>query len=208
MPRLPDLESFTLTREANKADAISVSKEVRLAPALLFLLMFSLPTLAQGLPDKIRGYKVHQDKVLVDPQTVESNVIVKIGEPEVADIELAGITFEFPAEFTAPEQSGKVDRIAFYDIRVNGIAVQSEGYLYKFEFRMGEEIALSKPVRFFLPAYGVVKAAWKEVTESRAEWQITGRVFVFGRFRRYGFYHKRVVPIDLNLTIKNPLHRK
>ena len=46
------------------------------------------------------------------------------------------------------------------------------------------------------------------MTDTRTEWIVTGRVFVFGKFRRYGLYHKRVVPIDLNLTIKNPLHVK
>ena len=197
-----------MTREPNTSDATSVSQEGRLAPAFFVLLVFAINSLGQALPEKIRGYKVYHDKVSVNTHNETSEDLLKIGEPEIVDIELAGVTFELPAEFTAPNQSGKVERITFHDIRVNGIALQSDGYLYKFEFRKGEKLTLPKPVRFFLPAYGVAKAAWQEVTESRAEWKVTGRVFVFGKFRRLGFYHKRVVPIDLNLTIKNPLHEK
>ena len=41
--------------------------------------------------------------------------------------------------------------------------------------------------------------------DSQAEWTVSGRVFVFGRFRRFGIYHKRVVPVDFQIKIKNPL---
>jgi hypothetical protein len=96
--------------------------------------------------------------------------------------------------------------ITFHDLTVNGIKVEPEDYTHKFEFKRGEKAVVPKPVRIFIPTSAVVKAAWKEMTESRAEWTVTGRVFIFGKFRRYGFYHKRVVPIDLSLTIKNPTH--
>ena len=197
-----------MTREPKTSDAFSVSQEGRLAPAFLLVFLLAVPTFSQDLPDKIRGYKVYRDKALINTQTQGSDAAISIGEPEVVDVELTGITFELPAEFTASGQSGRVEMIAFHDLRVNGIKVEPEEYTHGFEFRKGGQVTVPKPVRIFVPASGVVKAMWNEMTDTRLEWTITGRVFVFGRFRRYGFYHKRVVPIDLNLTIRNPLREK
>ncbi|MEQ1762928.1 MAG: hypothetical protein ABL984_07280 [Pyrinomonadaceae bacterium] len=197
-----------MTRVANTPDATNVSREGRLAPAVFLLFLLSLSVFSQELPDKIRGYKVYRDKVSVNASTGGSDAAIKIGEPEVVDVSLTGITFELPAEFTTSAQSGKVEMVSFHDLKVNGIKVEPAEYTYKFEFRKGEKVVVPQPVRIFVPTSGLVKAAWQEMTEKRADWVVTGRLFVFGRFRRYGFYHKRVVPIDLNLTIKNPLHEK
>jgi hypothetical protein len=131
-----------------------------------------------------------------------------VAEPDLVDVSLNGITFELPAEFTTSGQSGRVEMVTFHDLKVNGIEVEPEEYTHKLEFRKGEKVVVPQPVRIFVPASGLVKAAWREMAEKRTEWIVTGRVFVFGKFRRYGFYHKRVVPIDLDLTIKNPLHQK
>lgn len=186
------------------------SKEGGLAPVSLFLLLLlpALPAHSQNLPDKIRGYKVYQDKVSVNASVTDSDAAIDIGEPEIVDVSLSGIIFELSAEFMTTSQSGKVDMVLFHDLRVNGIKVEPEEYIHKFEFRKGEKVIVPNPVRIFVPASGLVKAAWQEMTKERDNWTVTGRVFVFGKFRRYGFYHKRVVPIDLSLTIKNPLHKK
>jgi hypothetical protein len=175
-----------------------------LVPAL-FVCLLSFSAFTQPLPDKIRGYKVHRDKISVNTTLSDAGAAVRVGDPELADVSLTGITLELPAEFTAKYQSGKVEMITFQDLRVNGIKVEAEDYNYKFEFEKGKKVLVPKPVRVFIPASGVVKAAWQEMTESKSEWSVSGRVFVFGRFRRYSFYHKRVVPIDVVLTIKNPL---
>lgn len=177
----------------------------RVLPAL-FLLLLAVSVFSQELPDKIHGYKVYRDKVSVNTSTEGSDAAVRVGDPELADISLTGITLELPAEFTAAYQSGKVEIITFHNLKVNGIRVEPDDYAHKFEFRKGEKVVVPKPVRIFIPTSNLVKAAWQEMTESKAEWTVTGRVFVFGKFRRYGFYHKRVVPIDLSIMIKNPTH--
>ncbi|HEX6279700.1 MAG TPA: hypothetical protein VFZ49_06740 [Pyrinomonadaceae bacterium] len=177
----------------------------RLVPVLFLLLLVS-GALSQELPDKIRGYKVHREKISVNAKSASADASVKVGDPEVVDLSLSGITFELPAEFIAAKQSGKVEMVTFHDLRVNGIKVEPEEYSHPFEFRKGEFLKLPQPVRILLPTSGAVKAAWNEMTESKSEWTVTGRVFVFGKFRKFGFYHKRVVPIDIELTIKNPLN--
>ena len=177
-----------------------------LVPAFFVLFFTAVSGHAQQLPDKIRGYKVYRDAVSVN--STASDASIHIGEPAIVDVALNGITLELPVEFTTSAQSGKVEMVSFHDLKVNGINVEPEEYSHEFEFRKGEKVIIPKPVRILVPASGLVKAAWQELTEKRSEWVVTGRVFVFGRFRRYGFYHKRVVPIDFNFTFKNPLHQK
>ena len=175
-----------------------------IVPALFVLLSFVFAAHAQDLPDKIRGYKVYRGKVAVNADTANPDAAIHVGDPELADISLSGITLEFPAEFTAPYQSGKVELVTFHDLKVNGISVEFEDYSRRFEFKKGEKVTIPKSVRIFVPASGVVKAAWREMTNTRREWAVTGRAFVFGRFRRFGIDHKRVVPIDINLAVRNP----
>lgn len=177
--------------------------------ALPFLFIAAASAYSQDLPKEIRGYKVHREKVTVSAvkSTPESpsEAFVKIGDPKLFELDVTGLTFELPAEITSAKQSGKIDFLTFNDIKVNAISVDIDEYRHPFEFKKGELVSLPKPARIFLPITGLAQAVWKEMRDSKPEWTVAGRVFVFGRFRRYGFYHKRVVPIDFEIKIKNPL---
>ena len=184
---------------------------VRQAVSLSLLVLIFLSTAAnsQDRPDKKRGYKVHADKISVSTggpsETPHTDASVKIGEPTLVEASLTGITFELRAEVLSAKQSGKVDFLAFHDVKVNGISVNVEEYSYPFSFKKGETVALPKPARIFLPATGMLQAAWSEMRNSKEDWTVTGRVFVFGKFRKFGMYHKRVVSVDFEIKIKNPL---
>ena len=178
----------------------------------LFLVLFAVfaagDLFGQKLPEKIRGYRVHKEAIVLTaagPDKKQKSPAVSAGEPEVKDVEVSGISFEIPLEFTAPEQSGKVEFITVHDLRVNGIPVDVEEYRSPFAFKKNEVVVLPAPLTVFVPAPRILQAAWSEIRDSKAEWKITGRVFIFGKFRRFGFYHKRVVPVDLDLMIPNPL---
>jgi hypothetical protein len=182
---------------------------VILSSAVLILLFFQ-PVFSQNLPKKIRGYKVYNAQVIVSSKTgmyfpVVHEASVDIGKPEVADISLTGITIEVPAEIYASHQSGKVHFLTFQDFRINGLTVDIEEYREPFSFKEDQATALPKPARIFLRADRILKAAWKEMTESADEWLVTGRVFVFGKFKKMGVSFKRVVPVDVVVKIKNPL---
>ena len=183
-----------------------------LFPVLFLLAVFSLQSsFAQNLPNEIRGYKVHRETVRVicngsDPSNkAGAEAIVKIHKPRLIDVSLSGVSFEFSPEISAMEQSGRVDFMTFHDFRVNGIPVEVEEYTEAFPFRKNEPLMLPKPARAFLPTHRILQAAWKEMKESEKEWTVTGRVFVFGTFKKYGFSFKRVVPVDISVKITNPL---
>ena len=184
---------------------------------ICILFLFSSFAAAQNLPDKIRGYKVYKAKISVKSQTVknsdtaksetanEPEAFVKVGEPELADVSLTGVTFELSAEIDAIKQSGTVDFLTFKDFRVNDLAVSVEEYKESFAIRKNQPVTLPKPVKLFVGTGQTLRGALEEFRNSKEEWTITGTVFVFGQFKKSFLKFKRVVPIQVSLKIKNPL---
>jgi len=181
----------------------------------IFLLSFHSNIPAQDLPDKIRGYKVHKAKIAVKTEREKTEnskdkdkneAFVKINDPEVFDVSLTGITFELEAELSSIEQSGTVDFLTFHDFRVNGLRVSVEEYNESFDFKKNETVILLKSFKIFLGTGQALSGALKEIKDSKKEWRVTGRVFVFGQFKKSFLKFKRVVPIDIDILIKNPLN--
>lgn len=179
---------------------------------VLFILLLSFTVgKSQELPKEIRGYKVYRAKISVknkiekNDKPDESETFVKIGEPEITDVSLTGITLEIPAEIEPQAQNGTVDFMTFKDFRVNDLAVDVEEYKESFRLEKNKIVRLPKPIKVFLATTQTLRGAVKEFKESKTEWTITGRIFVFGHFKKSFLTFKRVVPIEINLKIKNPL---
>ena len=182
---------------------------------LLVLLLFPTSNAQENLPDKIRGYKVHKANVSVKtydqkPENPENDkntkeAFVLINEPELSSVGLTGITFKLTAEFETLDQSGKVHFMTFRDFRVNGIAVDIEEYKESFKFKKKKKIELPKPFEIFVSTPQTLFGAVRELGDSKEKWRVTGRVFVFGKFKKAGFKFKRVVPVDIDIEIDNPV---
>jgi hypothetical protein len=174
-------------------------------------LIFVLSLKAQDLPGEIRGYKVHRAKISVQTETDKNNpqedfsVVVKFDKPKLVKVSPLGATFEVSGEMTVFEQSGKIDFLAFKDFRVNGLKIEIEEYKESFEIEKNKPARLQKPFKIFVSTAQSIKGGLKEIFRSETQWQVTGRVFVFGKFKKIGFKFKRVVPVDVNLKIINPL---
>lgn len=185
----------------------------RFGLCLCVILFLTISVFTQDLPDKIRGYKVFKADIAVknsaekSAKSDKSEAFVKVGEPVLADVSLTGITFELSAELEAISENGSVDFLAFEDFRVNGLAVEVEEYKNPFSFKKNEPLVLPKPTRIFLSTTQTLRGAYKEIKDSKEEWLVTGRVFVFGKFKKFGFSFKRVIPVEINLKIKNPLRQ-
>lgn len=172
------------------------------------------------MPNEIRGYKVYNAKISVKNQSDRnsksskgvtkdsSEAFVKVGEPEVVDVSLTGVTLELSVEIDALEQSGTVDFLTFKDFRVNGLAVNVEEYRESFVFKKNQIITLPKPIKLFIGTGQTLRGAVNEMRDSKEEWAVTGTVFVFGRFKKSFLKFKRVVPVEVNIKIKNPITSK
>jgi hypothetical protein len=195
----------------NRRKSFNPSRDACFARVLFLVLLSFTFAEAQDLPKQIRGYKVYQTKISVKNQTEKngatdkSETFVKIGEPEIADVSLAGITLEIPAEIVSSAQSGTIDFVTFQDFRVNDLAVDIEEYRESFRLEKNKVALLPKPIKIFLGTNQTLRGVSKELKESKQEWTVTGKVFVFGRFKKSFLKFKRVVPVEINLKIKNPL---
>ena len=175
------------------------------------VLLFSLIINGQDLPKEIRGYKVYQAKISVKNQTEKngapdkSETFVKIGEPEITDVSLTGITLEISAKIESSSQSGTIDFLTFQDFRADNLPVEVEEYRESFRLEKNKTTILPKPIKFFLNTKQTLRGAFKEMKESKEEWTVKGKIFVFGRFKKSFLKFKRVVPIEINFKIKNPL---
>lgn len=163
---------------------------------------------SQDLPQKIRGYKVYRTNIAVLPADAvdakRADVLVKLSSPTLKSIGIRGMTVEAAAEITSLGKGGIVDRLSFHDFTVNGIAVEIEDQAPRLKFKKNLPVQLS-PVAVRIGPLGSAKATLRELTDAQTEWRITGTVLVFGRFRRFGFTFKRVIPIPIDLTLVNPL---
>lgn len=171
---------------------------------------------AQDFPDEIRGYKVHRAKIVVrnvsdrdltEDERKEIEAFARVTEPKLTDKALSGLTFEISAEIDPLEHKGTVDFLMFRDLKVNGLAVSVADYENPFEFKKKEPIKLPKPISVFLPTGQALRGAVGEIRDSKSQWTVTGTVFVFGRFKKWGLKFKRVVPVEINLTIANPVRK-
>jgi len=193
---------------------LKISASLRLCGLIL---LFAFGIFAQNLPDEIRGYKVHNAKISVTNKTDKpenkdekdkSEAFARLTEPDLTDTSLTGLTFEISAEIDPLEYKGKVDFLTFKDFKVNGLNVEIEEYTNSFEFKKKQAITLPQPIKIFLGSGQALKGALGEIRNSKEEWTVTGTVFVFGRFKKWGFNVKRVVPVEVNVKIKNPLKEK
>lgn len=166
---------------------------------------------AQDYPKEIRGYKVYKTKITVKNEGDKtdkkdnSEAYITVTEPTVEDVSLTGVTLEASAEISAVEQSGKIDFLTFKDFRVNGLKVDIEEYRDSFSFEKNKPIKLPRPVKVFVGTGQSLIGAIGEMRAPKDEWTVTGTVFVFGKFKKMGFNFKRVIPVEVNIKIKNPL---
>jgi hypothetical protein len=190
---------------ANKIIYLSVA---RLRPGTLVFLVLAavFPVASQELPDKIRGYRVHGEKVSVSNVRPEKGgTILVLSEPEITSVSLTGVTLAVSGAVESAGYEGRVEMLMFRDFRVNGVAVEISEFNEPFPLSKKGRTELPGRAIAFIPTTSIARAAWKEWSGSNAEWVVTGKVFVFGRFKKFGFSFKRVVPVDVRLMIKNPL---
>jgi hypothetical protein len=174
-------------------------------------------TQTRTYPDKIRGYKVERTVVEIkkpNGQTNDANTdadvdsLITLGDPKVARVTPLGITFEVPIVVAAVKQSGHVEFLVFEDMTVNGRSVGIDEYQHEFDLPNKKPATLKSPLRIYIHLPNALLAALGEWTESKETWPVTGRVYVFGKFKKSIFSFKRVVPVELNMTMKNPLKEK
>ena len=201
-------------------------KNTKLA-CLLLLFITSLTALAQtrSYPKEIRGYKIERTAIEIKKpeesktrssnntvQTEEQNAsdsdvdaLIRFGKPQLARVTPLGITFKVPIVVAPVTQKGRVDFLMFEDMSVNDTSVQIDEYHRAFDLPNKKPLTLRDPLSFYIYLPSAVLAAIGDWSNSKTMWPVTGRVYVFGKFKKGLFSFKRCVPVELNLTMRNPL---
>ena len=165
-------------------------------------------------PKEIRGYKVERARVELkkrkgakeeSSEDVDHEELLQLGEPRVSRITPLGITLEVPVTVAAVKQGGQVDFLTFEDMSVNGTPVTVNEYHHSFDLPSRDPLTLPEPMTIYINAPRALLGAIGEWSQPKDVWTVSGRVYVFGRFKKFLFNFKRVVPVELNLSFKNPL---
>ena len=133
--------------------------------------------------------------------------LITFGAPSVARVTPLGITLNIPMVVAPIKQSGHVDFLLFEDMTVNDHSIEIEEYRRGFELPTKKPLTLREPLRFYISLPTAALAAVDEGVNSKETWPVTGRVYVCGKYKKFVFSFKRCVPVELNLTMKNPLRR-
>ena len=169
--------------------------------------------------NEIRGYKVERVRVEIkqspDSGTGDQgagpppdvHALIQFGEPRIVKTTPQGMTLEVPLTLAAVKQAGQVHFLTFEDMVVNGVPVTVEDYDYRFNLPNKQSVRLAEPIRIFVTTANAMLGALGEWGKPKELWPVTGRVYVFGSFKKYFFSFKRVVPVELNLTLPNPLKK-
>jgi hypothetical protein len=186
---------------------------MRQAFFLFILLFFCGGKLAaqQEYPAEVDGVKVERANVEVKNSgegTSGADAVVKIGEPRIARVTPLGVTFEITLTVNPVKQGGRVERLLFEDVTVNGTAVEIDDYIAPFDLPNKKPLTLNRPVRVYVSATGALANVVGNVRNSQERWPVKGRVYVFGRFKKFLLKFKRVVPVEFDVTIPNPLRRE
>jgi hypothetical protein len=175
---------------------------------------------AHVYPEKIRGYTVEQAKVEIRKSpgskgvdegasaSTDADALIEFGEPRIVSTTPEGMTFEVPVTIAAVKQGGHVDFLAFEDMVVNGTPVTIKDYEHRFNLPNKQPVRLAEPVSLFISTANALMGALGEWSKPKETWPVTGRVYVFGRFTKFFFAFKRVVPVELSLSLPNPLKNK
>jgi len=192
-----------------------------LVVSLLISIGASVRSQTSAYSDKIRGYKVERTNVEVkrskyngakssesgqvslDDSSVDQ--LISLGKPTLARVTPLGITFEVPMVVAPVTQSGKVDFLVFEDMEINGHSVNISDYEHSFKLPNDKSLTLKDPLRIYIYLPSALLAALGEWTDSQDTWPVTGRVYVFGKFKKSIFSFKRCVPVELDLKMRNPL---
>jgi hypothetical protein len=129
---------------------------------------------------------------------------VKLADPKAAKVSLFGVTLKIDAEITSMKDAN-VEFLTFHDFRVGGMAVEIDEYQHPFSLRKEKPLTLPAPVSVYISTLNMPRAVYNELFEKSDDLAVTGTVFVFGKFKKFGFSFRRVIPVAINLKIKNPL---
>jgi hypothetical protein len=159
-------------------------------------------------PREIRGYKL--ERVTIEPKGPDkggagsSEAIITFGEARVVGVSPLGVTIDIPIVVAPVKRKGRIDFLSFYDMTINATRVDVDDYNESFDLPTKQALTL-RPITVFVATPNALVGAVQDLARPKETWPVTGVVYVFGEFKKWIFTGKRVVPVELDLQMRNPL---
>lgn len=180
---------------------------MKAGPVLIFLLLAAFAVAGQTYPDRIDGYKVHKKPVVIrsnDQKADQRDLDLRFDDPVFSGASITAIKFELQASVRS-ERSGTIEKIRFEHLTVNGISVEVSEFSTAFELDSDDLVKLPERFKARVSSLRAAKAVWLELTDSKKEWRVKGTAYIFGRFKRFGMTFRRAIPVEFDLSVKNPI---
>lgn len=158
------------------------------------------------LPREVRGYKVEYAKV--EFKAVRGNPasdLITFSDARLAVVGPLEVVFEVRVTIAPVGHSGKIERLVFDDISVNGVPAVVDDYEHKFSLPKDEPLTLPGFLRLRVSSPGALLGAVREIIDPQERWPVKGRVYACGRYKRFFMSFKRAVPVDVSTFITNPM---
>ncbi|HZI20360.1 MAG TPA: hypothetical protein VEY09_17395 [Pyrinomonadaceae bacterium] len=159
----------------------------------------------RDLPRKVRGYKVEREKVILAGGAGDESSLVTFDGARVVSVGPLEVVLDVFVTVAPVEQGGRVERLVFEGVSVNGVPAEVDDYVSGFQLSKRAPVSLPAPLRVRVSSGGALRGVVSEILDRREVWPVEGRVYVCGRYRRFLMSFKRAVPVELRTTIANPL---
>jgi hypothetical protein len=192
--------------------ASTVTRTTEMTILAVFICCLTVRAQRPVYPKEIRGYKVELRTVEMKKSAKklsnepDPEPLIRLGNPQLAGVTPLGISLEIPIVVAPVQQKGRVDFLVFEDMLVNDTAVEIDEYHRGFELPNKEPLTLPEPLRFYIYLPRAVLVALDDWNDSRSTWLVTGRIYVFGKFKKSILSFKRCIPVELKVTMPNPLN--
>jgi hypothetical protein len=131
---------------------------------------------------------------------------LEFGLVEPVAVDLTEVVLEVPVRIRPVGAHGRVERIQFANMRINGVPFEVEAISESFELPEHDSVPLPTPLRLHLNLERAAPGIIEEALIPGKELRLTGDVTVVGEFRVWIFSSKRTVKLDVDESRPNPLH--
>lgn len=160
---------------------------------LIALVLAAVVTLSAPAPAVARG---DLSKDLRD--------IVELGMPEPASISWSEMLVEVPVRLRPVGVGGRVHRLEFHELSLNGIPFEVDPYDASFDLPSKKPVALPQPLRLRLRFRTVAPKLLEEALAPSASLRLSGRVTIDGTFKKWIFSSRRTVELPVEVSGANP----
>ncbi len=130
---------------------------------------------------------------------------VELGLPRTVEVSWTDVVLEIPLTVRPVGVQGRVDRVVFTELNLNGIPFEIDPYTESFDLPDKTAQALPIPLRVRASFARVGPGALEEAILPSDSLHVTGRVEVSGTFRKWLFSAKRTVSAPIDVSRANPL---